>query len=156
MKFVAQKKRELAVIGIMAAVVLTMFVAYAVSAANNNSGLSGQIAKGSNISILSAQVSNGTETLPCKYTPETWACSIPSTEDGHDLTTTLLVKNEGNHTSLAYAISNVVKGSKDGTLIDQDSVSTLRPGAICNISIIFAVSPHALGGQLIEVNSTVF
>ncbi len=117
------------------------------------------ISSGANVAILSGTVTNGTATNPCALSSGTWQCTIATLEQGHNLTTTLVVQNTGKGTGEVFTVSQMIKGATDGKLIDQynaTSALTLAAGASGDVSIIFESNANAVVGDLIEINSTVF
>lgn len=117
------------------------------------------ISSGANVEILSGTVSNGTATNACTESSGTWQCHIATLEQGHNLTTTLVVENTGKGTGQVFTVSQMISGATDGKLIDEyngTSALTLASGASGDVSIIFESNANAVVGDLIEINSTVF
>lgn|SRR5487761_1101866 len=160
MQSLTKKYKTGTIIGIVAIalVALTVGIAFALGAIGSTSS-SGHVATGANLSILSASISNSTNTVPCAFTSSIWSCSIAHVAQGTNLTTSLVVENTGSGVGYAYSNSTMISGASLGSLIDEYTILNpvaINAGANATMKIIFVVLPSATVGQALEYNTTIY
>jgi hypothetical protein len=160
MQSLAKKYKTGTIIGIVAIalVALTVGIAFALGAIGSTSS-SGHVATGANLSILSASISNSTNTQACSFSSSFWSCSMAHVAQGTNLTTHLLVENTGSGVGYAYSNSTMIQGASLGSLIDEYTILnpiSINAGANATLKIIFVVLPSATVGQTVSYNSTIF
>ena len=133
-----------------------------------SAGSSFKITSGSNLSIQSASISNGTSTLTCTQSGNTWSCLFNSSQAGTNVTISIVVQNTGSgnakgakedftqSTCGINANSPSIGGcNADGTLTDTTTPVSISHGSTGTLTVKFAISPAATVGDTINIQTLI-